>query len=564
NYLCRYRLAGALADTRGQRREVARALRRVREWATATRRGDIAEVPGIPDDSPVWPLVTSTADNCLGQECPSYGECHLVEARRQAQEADLVVVNHHLLCADFALKEDGFGDLLPACDAYVVDEAHQLPEVAGNFFGTSLTTRQVLELVRDTRVEYAREAGDTPELAVQLDRLEKTARDLRLVFGTEPRRGAWRELEGDPTVVQALDELAERFGRLDAILEPLQGRGKGLEQCLVRARKQQAALQAVRDPAGGERDVRWFETYVQSLRLSSTPLDIAAVFSAQMARHPAAWVFTSATLAVGDDFRHFIGRLGLTGAHTRRWDSPFDFGHQALWFAPRGLPAPSHPDYLPRIMQLALPILEASRGRAFFLFTSHRALTQAAAWLEGRTRLRVLVQGRSSKAELLASFVRLGNAVLLGTASFWEGVDVRGAALSVVLIDKLPFASPGDPVLQARLEALQKQGGNPFMDYQVPQAAIALKQGAGRLIRDSSDHGLLVTFDPRMLRRGYGQKFLDAMPPFARTRDLDEALAFCAALPGGDGGEEAVARELAEADEQQQGDDVEAQPTGRT
>jgi ATP-dependent DNA helicase DinG len=549
NYLCRHRLGSALADVRGHRREVARALKRVRDWSTVTRRGDIAELAGVPEESPVWPLVTATADNCLGQECPSYSACHLVEARRQAQEADLVVINHHLLCADFSLKGDGFGELLPACDAFVIDEAHQLPEVASNFFGTSLTTRQILELVRDTRVEYTREAGDTPELVERLDVLEKVARDLRLAFGTEPRRGAWKELESDPAVAPALEAVTAALDALGEMLEPLQGRGKGLEQCLVRARGQQAALASLRDPQKAEREVRWFETYVQSLRLSSTPLDIAAIFAEQMGRHPAAWVFTSATLAVGDDFSHFTAQLGLTGQRERRWDSPFDFANQALWFAPRGLPAPSDPGYLPAVMEIALPILEASRGRAFFLFTSHRALTRAAQWLSGRTELPVLVQGESSKAEMLLRFVRLGNAVLLGTASFWEGVDVRGQALSVVLVDKLPFASPGDPVLQARLDALQRRGRNAFMSYQVPQAAIALKQGAGRLIRDISDRGLLVTFDPRMLRRGYGQKFLDAMPPFARTRDLEAALAFCAALPGGEDRGHAVAGPLAGAQE---------------
>jgi len=319
---------------------------------------------------------------------------------------------------------------------------------------------------------------------------------------------------------------------------------------------------AIRDPDEVDHDVRWFETYSQSLRLSSTPLVIAEVFAGQMARHPAAWVFTSATLAVGDDFRHFTAQLGLGEPSTRRWDSPFDFQRQALWFAPRGLPAPNQPDYLAKVMDLALPIIEASRGRTFFLFTSHRALRQAAEWLASRTALPLLVQGSSSKAELIRRFVELGNAVLLGTASFWEGVDVRGPALSVVLIDKLPFASPGDPVLQARLDALRERGGNPFMHYQVPQAAITLKQGAGRLIRDVTDHGLLVTFDPRMLRRGYGQRFLDAMPPFARTRDLETALAFCAALPGNEGGQEGVAGELAGSGQQQERDETEPQQAG--
>ncbi|HID44139.1 MAG TPA: ATP-dependent DNA helicase, partial [Chromatiaceae bacterium] len=279
-------------------------------------------------------------------------------------------------------------------------------------------------------------------------------------------------------------------------------------------------------PEDAEQQVRWFEVHAHSVRLNSTPLDVAGLFQGQMACHPAAWIFTSATLAVGESFEHFQQQLGLTKAETACWDSPFDFSEQALWFVPKGLPDPAAPNYTDKVMELALPMLEASKGRAFLLFTSHRALHQAADWLQDRLDYPLFIQGSAPKAELLKQFVEHGNAVLLGTSSFWEGVDVRGEALSLVIIDKLPFASPGDPVLKARLDALRKAGGNPFMQYQVPQAAIALKQGAGRLIRDVTDRGVLVLCDPRLLRKNYGHTFLDAMPPFARTRALDDVLAF--------------------------------------
>jgi ATP-dependent DNA helicase DinG len=262
------------------------------------------------------------------------------------------------------------------------------------------------------------------------------------------------------------------------------------------------------------------------VRLHSTPLDVAGLFQGQMDCHPAAWIFTSATLAVGESFAHFQQQLGLTKAETACWGSPFDYQEQALWFVPKGLPQPSAPEYTEKVMELALPLLEASEGSAFLLFTSYRALNLAADWLRDRLDYPLLVQGSAPKAELLRRFTEQGNAVLLGTSSFWEGVDVRGDALSLVIIDKLPFASPGDPVLKARLDAMRKAGGNPFMEYQVPQAAIALKQGAGRLIRDVTDKGVLVLCDPRMLRKGYGHTFLDAMPPFARTRELGDALEF--------------------------------------
>ena len=526
NYLCAHRLDGALQDARGHGRDNLRWLLKVRDWSGLTERGDIAELTDVPEDAPIWPLVTSTTDNCLGQECGAWSKCHLVEARRRAQEADIVVVNHHLLCADFALKGDGFGELLPGADAFIIDEAHQLPEVASNFFGTTVSTRQILDLARDTRVEYEREAGDLPELPDRLDRATKAARDLRLAFGQSLRRGPWSEVDADGAITQTLDTCRERLAQLRDMLETVRERGKGLDACFVRCDNLGRQLATLVSPEEGSEDIRWFETYQQSLRLNSTPLDVAEVFQAQMQRHPASWVFTSATLAVGDSFEHFQQQLGLHEATTRKWDSPFNFAEQALWFAPRGMPQPSDPGFTPAVIDLAVPILEASAGRAFLLFTSHRALREAAELLADRIDFPLLVQGSAPKTELLERFVEHGNAVLLGTASFWEGVDVRGDALSVVVIDKLPFASPGDPVLQARLEAIRRRGGNPFMQHQVPQAAIALKQGAGRLIRDASDRGVLVLCDPRLLKKGYGRTFLDAMPPFARTRDLDQVLAF--------------------------------------
>lgn len=527
NYLCVHRMDNALQDARGHNRERLRWLLQVRDWSGTTRSGDISELSDIPEDASIWPLVTSTTDNCLGQDCPSWSSCHLVEARRRAQEADLVVVNHHLLCADFALRDDGFGELLPGADAYIIDEAHQLSDVASSFFGTTVSTRQITDLGRDTLTEYHREAGDVPDLPGHVDALIKAARDLRLAFGQATRRGAWSELEADEAQLEALGDCLDRLRELRELLHAIEGRGKGLDACLARCEQLVGRIDGLLSPAGDSDDIRWFETHVQSLRLNSTPLDVADVFHLQMQRHPAAWIFTSATLAVGDSFEHFRNQLGLAEAETRIWDSPFDYPRQALWFVPRGLPAPSDSGYTEAVIDQVTPILEASNGRAFLLFTSHRALRLAADLLTERTDYELLVQGTAPKSELLARFVAHGDgAVLLGSASFWEGVDVRGDALSLVVIDKLPFASPGDPVLQARLDAIRARGGNPFMQYQVPQAAIALKQGAGRLIRDESDRGVLVLCDPRLLKKGYGHVFLDAMPEFARSRELDDVLAF--------------------------------------
>jgi ATP-dependent DNA helicase DinG len=525
NYLCIHRMENALLEGRLRSRQAAEHLMAVQHWSATTESGDIAELSSVPEDAEIWPLVTSTTDNCLGQECPVYSDCHLVEARRRAQEADLVVINHHLLCADFSLKEEGFGELLPTADCFIVDEAHQLPATASNFFGLTVSGRQLLELARDTEAEYLREAGDMPEIPNRAAAVTKAVRDLRLAFGVELRRGPWQELNSDPVVGNALDRLREELGRLGSALELIKERGKGLESCSNRCEQLQLVLASLCEE-NEESDVRWFETYRQSFQLNRTPLDISRLFQAQIERHPASWIFTSATLAVGEDFRHFQDQLGLEQARTAHWESPFDYANQALWYVPRGMPEPRSSEYMDAVLDVVVPVVEASRGRAFLLFTSHRALRIAAEALETRLDFPLLVQGSAPKSELLERFRRHGDAILLGTASFWEGVDVRGEALSCVVIDKLPFASPGDPVLQARIDALKKRGGNPFMEYQVPQAAIALKQGAGRLIRDEEDRGVLVICDPRLLKKGYGHTFLNSMPPMARTRELADVQAF--------------------------------------
>jgi ATP-dependent DNA helicase DinG len=524
NYLCLNRMDHALTDLRGHSKENAEHLATIRDWSSVTRSGDIAELGVISEDAMVWPLVTSNAENCLGQDCPSYRDCHLVEARRQAQEADVVVINHHLLCADFALKDDGFGELLPETDCFIIDEAHQLPEVASNFFGTTISGRQLLELSRDIDAEYHREFGDLPKLLTATANFSKSVKDVRLLFGMDPRKGRWQEIEQDVRIVRGIDDVEKRFNELIETLKTLQGRTRDMDNCMERASILLSQLQHITDPKPEDNDIRWFETHRQSFRFNLTPLEISDVFAAQMQRHPASWIFTSATLSVNGKFTHFKQQLGIEDALTHQWDSPFDYHNQALWFVPRGLPEPNHQDYNREVAMLSIDILEHSQGRAFLLYTSYKALYEAADILEEELDYPVLIQGTKSKNELLEQFRKLGNAVLLGTASFWEGVDVRGEALSCVIIDKLPFASPGDPVLQARIDAMRSNGSNPFMEFQVPQAAIALKQGAGRLIRDNTDRGVLVICDPRLLSRSkpYGKIFLNSMPDFARTRDLED------------------------------------------
>ncbi|HRX71343.1 MAG: ATP-dependent DNA helicase [Gammaproteobacteria bacterium] len=526
NYLCRYRLRLTAQEGRLTSQEQVAELRRIHTWARRTRRGDIADVPNVPENSPIWPRVTSTTDNCLGQECPDWSDCFLAKARREAQAADVLVINHHLFFADMAIKETGFAELLPGAEAIILDEAHQLPEIASHFFGQSLSSRQLLELTRDTLVEQVRDAPDFPELRKRALALEIALAVLCQTLGSTDRRALWREVADESTVQEAIAEVTLKLDALRAALREAAGRGKGLENCCRRGDDLGQRLQTL---TGTDRDpgnVCWFETRGRGVMLTLTPLDIAPTFQGRMTAQPGAWIFTSATLAVGQSFGHFAARLGLADYAALCLDSPFDFAGHALLYHPPDLPDPAMPRYTIALLEAVLPVLEASQGRAFLLFTSYRALHEAAEWLAGRVDYPLLAQGQLPKAALLQQFRELGNAVLLGTTSFWEGVDVRGEALSCVIIDRLPFASPGDPVMQARIESLRQRGENPFMSYQLPQAVITLKQGVGRLIRDVSDRGVLVLGDPRLLSKSYGQVFLDSLPPMPRTKKLERVQAF--------------------------------------
>lgn len=528
NYLCLHRLATAGGDGRHFNGRQLHEFEQVRAWAGLTTLGDIAELGAVPEDSPVWPRVTSTVENCLGQECEYFQDCFVIRARRNALESDVVVINHHLLLADMVLKEEGFGELLPGADAFVIDEAHQLPEVASVFFGITLSSHQLRDLARDVRMEHLREAGDMQDLPEAAEHLEGLVHRLRLALGQQDRRAAWSEVAADARVRAVLEDLAGALLRLENWLVPAAERGKGLDNCRQRALQlRQRLAQLMAGESGGY--IQWFETQRTAFRLNLTPLEVAPVFRNCLDNLACAWVFTSATLAVGDSFAHFASRLGLEDAKTLKLDSPFDYAGNALLYLPDAMPDPNGPDYTDAVVACARDVLAASDGRAFLLFTSHHALRTAARQLEADCPWPLLVQGEAPRRALLDRFRALGNAVLLGTSSFWEGVDVRGEALSCVIIDKLPFGSPGDPVLQARIEALREQGVNPFMAYQLPHAVIALKQGIGRLIRDHADRGVLVLCDPRLRSKSYGRVFLNSLPAMPRTHAVADVQDFFAA-----------------------------------
>ena len=499
-------------------REEAGHLRRIARFAEHTRSGDKAECIDVPESSGAWGLATSTRDNCLGQECPHVKNCFVLAARQNALTADVVVVNHHLFFADVMLKDDGLGELLPACNTVIFDEAHQLPEVAGLFFGESVSTTQVLDLARDTRNEGIALAKDYVPLQDAARILEKAARDVRLAIEGENLRLTAQKAALEAAFAPALNELVTALAELGRHLEAQAERGEGLVNCLRRVQdlshRLQRWLAKVTDPgAATDGDViRWVEVYAQSLALNMTPLDIAPIFRRQMDGHPRAWIFTSATLAVGNDFSHYCGELGLDAVETRCWGSPFDYANHALLYAPANLPDPNSALFQEAVAEAAWPALRASGGRAFVLCTSLRAMRRIHELLQEQLAssgldIPLLLQGDSPRSELLERFRFLGNAILVASQSFWEGVDVRGEALSLVVIDKLPFAPPDDPVLSARIEKLREQGRNPFMEYQLPRTVISMKQGAGRLIRDEHDHGVLddlrSAFDGKAIWQAY-------------------------------------------------------------
>jgi len=539
NYVCHFHLERTLQNGRLTSREDVGYLREISRFVKTTGTGDKAELSKVPETAPVWNLVTSTRDTCMGAECQYYQDCFVMKARKEAQQADVVVVNHHLFFADVALKDTGVAELLPSANTIVFDEAHQLPETATLFFGETISTSQLLELCRDVLAEglsHARDGADWPGVVTPV---ERAARDLRLTFPQDVVRLAIGQIAPSSPFFPALETLKDQIDRMIAVLEKQAERAETIEQCRVRALDLAAKLEAwnksVDDPVIGQESVQWVEAFSSSLQLHRTPLSIAPIFNKQREGTPRSWIFTSATLAVKNDFNHYSAQMGLWNEPAQSWPSPFDYEQQGLLYVPNNLPQPNAPDYTDAVVDAALPVIEAAGGRAFLLCTTIRAVNRAAERLREEFAQRklpfpLMVQGEAGRTELLDRFRAAGNAVLIGSQSFWEGVDVRGDALSVVIIDKLPFSPPDDPVLAARIDALEKKGLNGFMHHQLPAAIINLKQGAGRLIRDEGDRGVLMICDPRLISKPYGRRIWQSLPPFKRTRELAAVRDFFGAL----------------------------------
>lgn len=530
NYVCHYHLTHAEQEGRFASRDDAKYIPIIKAFAENSKTGDKAELTKVPEDATVWPQVTSTRDNCLGQDCEFYKDCFVMEARKNALAADVVVVNHHLFFADVMLRDEGVAELLPSANAVIFDEAHQLPDVAGMFFGEDISTSQLMELSRDSMMAHLSVAKDCLEFDKVIPVLEKTCRDFRLVFKFEGSRMPVQKALELKNFTQAYEDMQAALEQLNQVLENQAARDPVLEKCWQRGEALSLQLEQW-IKATNNNLVRWVEVFTQSVQLHATPLSVAEGFGKQLNAEPRAWIFTSATLAVKNDFSHYQAQMGLLDADTGFWQSPFDYQKQALLYAPSDMPDPNSAAFPASVASIALSVIQASQGRAFVLCTSLRAMREVHALLkesfsENGMEYPLLLQGETTRTELLDRFRAHGNAVLVGSQSFWEGVDVRGEALSAVIIDKIPFAPPDDPVLSARIDKMKEEGKNAFMEYQLPYSVITLKQGAGRLIRDETDRGVLVICDPRLITKPYGRRIWQSLPPFKRTKLMTDVQAF--------------------------------------
>ncbi|ALB63048.1 DinG family ATP-dependent helicase YoaA [Cronobacter condimenti 1330] len=525
NYLCLERLEQQALAGGDLPVQTLSDVIQLRGWANETVDGDISTCGRVAEDAPVWPLVTSTNDNCLGSDCPLYKDCFVVKARKKAMDADVVVVNHHLFLADMVVKESGFAELIPEADVIIFDEAHQLPDIASQYFGQSLSSRQLLDLAKDIIIAYRTEVKDTQQLQKCADRLAQSTQDFRLQLGEPGFRGNLRELLADASISRALLLLDDALELCYDVAKLSLGRSALLDAAFERATLYRARLKRLKE-INQPGYSYWYECNSRHFTLALTPLTVADKFKDIIAQKGGSWIFTSATLSVNDELHHFTDRLGIPEAQTLLLPSPFDYARQALLCVPRGLPQTNQPQAGKALARMLQPLIEANQGRCFMLCTSHAMMRELAEQFRATMTLPVLLQGETSKSQLLEQFISAGNALLVATSSFWEGVDVRGDALSLVIIDKLPFTSPEDPLLKARMEDCRLRGGDPFDEVQLPDAVITLKQGVGRLIRDVDDRGVLVICDNRLVMRPYGAVFLKSLPPTPRTRDISEAARF--------------------------------------
>ena len=529
NYLCIERLNRFMLETRFKQPQLHTELVTIKDWSVGTVTGDIAEIDNLPEDAMIIPSITSSNDNCLGKECPSYDDCFVVKARNKAMDADVIVINHHLFFADLAVKETGFGKLMPEATTYIFDEAHQLPDIASQYFGETLSSKQLIELAKEIDFVYRTELKEAKQMSKAAEQLRAAALDFRLAFAIEKGSGSWRDKSKDRAMQMHVNRLTQVLEFLKQVLTERLGKSEVLDHCFEKINQYILLFERLNKTHEGGYSY-WYECSKQHFSLNITPLSVATRFQTECEKKQASWIFTSATLSVKGRFNHFTQLLGLNDAQCLQLSSPFDYAKQSLFVVPRLLPEPGTPGLAAKLVEKLSPVINASKGRCFFLCTSHSMMNQLAQAFREVLSFPVLLQGEKSKQALLDEFISHGNALLVATGSFWEGVDVRGQALSCVIIDKIPFTSPEEPLLKARMEDAELKGGDPFFDVQLPQAVITFKQGVGRLIRAEQDKGVLIVCDTRLVSRQYGNLFLNSLPCMPRTRDLDKAIDFLALI----------------------------------
>jgi len=521
NYLCLYRLDNASSN----KKAISHDLHLVNKWRHQTSTGDCSELIGVSEDSAVWPMVTSTIENCLGNKCPDYKDCYVVKARKIAQESGLVVINHHLLFADLVIKEEGFANFLPEAEVIILDEAHQIPDIATQFFGLSIGTIEIERLVKDALLITI--PLNQPAVIKKIDNLKNAIRQFRL--DTPKKEGRYEFFQIEDKVNQSLQEILLALEELKQILHPIIDTKDSIEKIFEITDIYHSRLLNIINPDLDD-GLRWIDIKSRGIRLNMTPLDVGFRLRILFSHIDQTWIFTSATIAIGSDFSHFRNRMGLNDAVEISYPSPYKLDDNALIYLPKNLIEVSNKGFTESMLEATVKLLGLIGGGVFFLFTSNHSLREAEKWFDSRNNILkerpLLVQGRSPRDDMLKKFREHGNAVLLGTKSFWEGVDVRGNALNMVVIDKLPFKSPADPLMMARLEFIKKNGGNGFIEHQLPSAVLALKQGVGRLLRDQSDYGVIVICDNRIKNKNYGDTFIKSLSPMKFTESKEEVAGF--------------------------------------
>jgi ATP-dependent DNA helicase DinG len=529
NYCCPYRINKHRQQRRFQTRQLAPVFDALVDWSQTSLTGDIAEFADIPENDSLWFYATSNTDNCLGGDCPEFSKCFVIKARRKAMDADVVVINHHLFFSDQALREEGFGELLPDVDVLIFDEAHQLPDVASHFFGRSITLRQFDLLMREIVEAQVKEARDSSDIQPLCDSNKKQMADFRLLLGKFVSKGEWKHIRHAPEIRKAMENIQQEMVLLLEQLEVLKPRGKELAACYSRLDGYRQSLNDFEQESSNS--VSWYEWNEHSFRLMISPIEIADEFSQQLLNSSISSVFfTSATLSSNHSFDYFTRRLGLPEIECASFDSPFDYQKQSMLYLPENMPDPNNDNYLNVFIEECTALIKATEGNTFILFTSYRMLSLTANMLRKRVKYPLFIQGEMQRSELLQAYLKTPNAILLGTSSFWEGIDVKGERLKLVIIDKLPFKSPGDPVYKRRLQKVSEQGGNAFNDVQIPEAIIALRQGVGRLIRDANDRGIVMIADNRLTAKNYGKNILNSLPDMPISSSRSQVLTFATSL----------------------------------